>query len=189
MSFDTTRGLYPHIQVSLPVQILSIVSTVCTLLIIIIAFYIIRKDNKQSNNPGSSVQIPSDFEELFLLIKNWDFEKYTTLLTSFLLTDEFKILYFLLASLREDKLSIIDDEEGMRVVGDGGWRNKNQISQETGLSSRKVYHKDGIVERLVELNLVETREAPSDWGRQSQQYRANHHHPLVRSMFGALLRS
>jgi len=189
MNFNIIHDIHMQLQVSLPIQILSILSTACTLLVIILVIYIIRRDNNHSENSGSLVMIPSDFEELIHLIKDWEFEKCKTLLSSFLLVDEYIILNMLVNSLQEDDLTIVDEEEELKILGNGGWRNKHQISSATGLSSRKVYDKNGIIERLVNLGLLEVRDAPTEWGRQANQYRANTNHVLIKSIYNALLRS
>lgn len=189
MTYNTFHEFHSQLQVSYPVQILSILSTFSTIVIVILVVYIIRRDKTRSNNPDTLVRIPVDFEELFLLIKDWDFEKYKTLLSNFLLADEYKILNLLVISLQDDDLSIVDEGEEIRISGDGGWRNKHQISSTTGLSSRKIYDKNGIIERLTNLGLLEVRDAPTEWGRQTNQYRANTNHALIKSMLSALLRS
>lgn len=189
MTFNTFHEIHMQLQVSYPVQIMSILSTFTTIVIVILVIYIIRRDKTHAGNPDTLVRIPVDFEELFLLIKDWDFEKYKTLLSNFLLADEYTILNLLVTSLQEDDLSIVDEGEEIRISGDGGWRNKHQISSATGLSSRKIYDKNGIIERLTNLGLLEIRDAPTEWGRQTNQYRANTNHALIKSMFGALLRS
>lgn len=188
MTFNTFKEIHIQLQVSYPIQIISILSTLSTIIIVILVVYVIRRDKTRSGNPVTQVVIPSNFEELFLLIKDWEFEKYKTLLSNFLLTDEYTILNLLLISMQEDDLSIIDEGRELRISGDGGWRNKHQISEATGLSSRKVYDKNGIVERLTNLGFLEIRDKDG-WGRQTAQYRANIDHALVKSMFAALLRS
>lgn len=185
--FSLTAFNVPLFQISTPILILSIMSTTITVIVILVVIYIIRKNKQQNEEAGYSMKIPADLDEFFLLIKNWGFEKYKTLLSSFLLTDEYTILDILITSLREDKLSVIENDGVLSIVGDGGWRNKHQITELSTLSTRKIYDKKGIIERLVKLGLLEVREAPTDWGRQSHQYRANTAHPLVKSMFGALL--
>ncbi len=189
MTFNTFHEIHIQLQVSYPVQIMSILSTFTTIVIVILVIYIIRRDKTHSGNPDTLVRIPVDFEELFLLIKDWEFEKYKTLLSNFLLVDEYTILNLLVTSLQEDDLSIVDEGEEIRISGDGGWRNKHQISSATGLSSRKIYDKNGIIERLTNLGLLEVRDAPTEWGRQTNQYRANTNHALIKSMLVALLRS
>jgi len=189
MIFNTFNENHIQLQVSIPVQILSILSTLSTLIVVILVVYIIRRDKTRSNNPDLLAMIPHDVEELFRLIKDWEFEKYKTLLSNFLLADEYMILNRLVTSLQEDDLSIADDGENLRISGDGGWRNKHQISSATGLSSRKIYDKNGIIERLTNLGLLEVRDAPTEWGRQTNQYRANTNHALIKSMLGALLKS
>jgi hypothetical protein len=176
-----------QLQVSYPVQILSLLSTAATIAIIILIVYLIRRDTTSSGNPNVVKQIPADIEELFLQIKGWEFEKHETLLSSFLLADEYTILNLLITSLKEDGVIVSDEEDRLKLSGEGGWRNKYQISEGTGLSSRKIYDKNGIIERLATLGFLEIRDKDG-WGRQTNQYRANINHALVKSMYAALLR-
>ncbi len=188
MNFDTIHELYMQIQISYPVQILAILSTASTIAIIILIVYLVRRGPANSGNPVAVKQIPDDTEELFLQIKDWGFEKHKTLLASFLLYDECTIIILLITSLKEDGFTVNTDSGQLMITGDGGWRNKHQISEATGLSQRKIYDKNGIIERLAKLGLLEIREKDG-WGRQTNQYRANISHTLVKSTYAALLRS
>jgi len=188
MNSSTFYDIHLQLQVSYPVQILSILSSATTIAIIILIVYLIRKDSPSSGNPNIVKQIPADVEELFLQIKGWEFKKQKILLSSFLLTDEYTILNLLITSLKED--GFIANEEGgqLKLTGEGGWRNKHQISEGTGLSSRKIYDNNGIIERLTTLGFLEIRDKDG-WGRQTNQYRANINHALIKSMYVALLQS
>ena len=182
------KGIIHLLQVSLPVQALALLSSLVTLTVILVAVYLLRKGSGQRENIISTQRIPSDSQELFLLIKDWRIEKHKMLLSNFLLDDEFAVLEILIQCLGEDNLTITEIGSDLRIVGDGGWRNKHQILSLSKLSNRRIYEKNGIVERLVELGLAEIRDAPSGWGRQTHQYRASTVHPLVKSIFSALLR-
>ena len=188
MNSSTFYDIHMQLQVSYPVQILSLLSTAATIAIIILIVYLIRKDSPSSGNPNIVKQIPADIEDLFLQIKGWEFEKHKTLLSSFLLADEFTILNRLITSLKEDGFSVNDEGDHLNLSGEGGWRNKHKISEGTGLSSRKIYDKNGIIERLANLGFLEIRDKDG-WGRQTTQYRANINHAVVKSMYAALLQS
>ena len=151
-----------------------------------IAIYLIRIRKTQSYELNPVLKVPSDYRELFLLTKDWGPDQHRTLLSHLLLEDEYAILEALVAGLKEDGVQLIDVGVNPGAVGDKGWRNKHRLTTDSGLSTRRVYAKNGIVERLVALNLVETRKAPTDWGRQTKQYRANTSHSLVVSMFSTL---
>ncbi|MHA1137698.1 MAG: hypothetical protein ACTSSE_14550 [Candidatus Thorarchaeota archaeon] len=188
MSTNQLYDIHALLQVSYPVQILAILSTASTIAIIILIVYLVRRGPANSGNPVAVKQIPDDTEELFLQIKDWGFEKHKILLASFLLYDECTIIILLITSLKEDGFSVNTDSGQLVVTGDGGWRNKHQISEATGLSQRKIYDKNGIIERLAKLGLLEKRDKDG-WGRQTNQYRANITHTLVKSIYAALLRS
>ncbi len=174
-------------QVSYPVEILSILSTATTLIVVLFLVYMIRKRPIVSDDARNSTHLPSDIEELFLQIKDWDYEMHQNLLSTFLLDDEHSVLTLLIKSLKEDGLKINFNDNRLKISGDGGWRNKHQISEGTGLSSRKIYDKNGIIERLANLGLLEMRDKDG-WGQQTNQYRANIEHALIRSMYATLQR-
>lgn len=174
-------------QVSYPVQIISILSTATTLIVVLFLVYMIRKKPITSGDSRSSIHLPGDIEELFLQIKDWDYDKHQNLLSTFLLDDEHSVLTLLITSLKEDGLTIEFNDNRLKISGDGGWRNKHQISEGTGLSSRKIYDKKGIIERLANLSLLEMRDKDG-WGQQTNQYRANIDHALIRSTYAALQR-
>lgn len=188
MNTSQLHDLYTLIQVSYPIQILSILSTVTTLVVVIFVAYLIRKNSSNSLDHEGIRQTPGDVEELFLQIKDWDYEKHENLLSTFLLPDEFSVLTLLIGCLKEDGLSLTYNDNELKITGDGGWRNKHQISEGTGFSSRKIYDKNGIIERLENLCLLEMRDKDG-WGQQTNQYRANINHALVGSMYAALLKS
>jgi len=176
----------PLLQVSPQVLFFSLFSTLASLAVLAIAIYLIRTRKNQSYEPNPVLKVPSDYHELFLLTKDWGPDQHRTLLSHLLLEDEYAILEVLVVGLKEDGVQLIDVGENPDVAVDKGWKNKHQLTTESGLSTRRVYAKNGIVERLVALNLAEIRKAPSDWGRQTNQYRANTSHSLVMSMFSTL---
>ncbi|MHA1909625.1 MAG: hypothetical protein ACW98Y_20160 [Candidatus Thorarchaeota archaeon] len=180
------KGVSLLLQVSPQILILSIISTIATIAVILIVLYILLVSGFPRKTEEYQTRIPSDSTELFLLLKDWEPGEYKTLLSSFLLHDEYVVLEILLTCLEEDNLSTTINEGTIELVGDGGWRNRNQIANKSSLSNRRVYGKSGIIDRLVELELIQKRENPKPWGRQTFQYRANVTHPLVKSMFHAL---
>ncbi len=52
-----------------------------------------------------------------------------------------------------------------------GWRNKHNIHISTGLSQKVIYRESGIIEHLVDLGVLEMKDAPSHWGQQKKHYR------------------
>jgi hypothetical protein len=185
---DEGKGIltFSLLQVITPIVLLSVISTFATISLILIVVYLIRSSGFMQGVEEYQTKIPSDSSELFMLLKDWGIDEYKALLLSFLLHDECVVLEVLLSSLREDGFSVSSDVETIRLIGDGGWRNRNQIASRTGLSKRRAYGRNGVIDRLVELGLVEQRESPKPWGHQTYQYRANTAHPLVRSMFHSL---
>jgi hypothetical protein len=175
------------LQISGQILVLSVISTVATICVVLLALYLIRTSVFTNDPDENQTRIPNDSSELFLLLKDWKPEECKTLLSSFFLQDEYLVLEQLLSALEGDGLSPSTSDGELRIIGDGGWRNRNQIATQTGLSKRRAYGRNGIIDRLVELHLIEERENPRPWGHQTYQYRANITHPLVRSMFHALI--
>lgn len=90
------KGTIHLLQVSLPVQVLALLSSLVTLTVILVAVYLLRKGSGQGENITSTQRIPSDSQELFLLIKDWRIEKHKMLLSNFLLDDEYTVLEILI---------------------------------------------------------------------------------------------
>ncbi len=176
----------PLMQFTSPIMILSIISTIATVVIVIVLIYLLRFSSFGRKIEEYQTRIPGDSDELFFLLKDWEPDEYKTLLSSFLLHDEYVVFELLLSCLAEDGFSITSKEDAIALAGEGGWRNRNKIASQTSLSNRRVYGKRGIIDRLVELDLIQERENPKPWGREKYQYRANISHSLVRSMFHAL---
>ena len=100
-----------------------------------------------------------DMEEILLLVKDWKFDKYKTLLTSVLRPGEPSVLVSLIMALREDGCTIDDTGNQLTLLGTGGWKNKGQIKRRIGLPSRRVYAK-GFFNRLVNYTLIEIGSGP-----------------------------
>ena len=54
---------------------------------------------------------------------------------------------------------------------DLGWRNKYNIHLLSGLSQKIIYRENGIIEKLVNRNLIVMKESSSNWGQQKFLYR------------------
>ncbi len=179
-------GILPRFQSISPIVLLSIVSTIVTICFIILLVYLVRYTDLAKANDDYRTQMPRDLEGFFLLLKDWAPDEYKTLLATFLLHDEYLVLEILLSCLEEDGLASSITNGIVELEGDGGWRNRNRIARRTSLSNRRIYGKNGIIERLIKLELIQERTNPKPWGREFLQYRANISHPLVKSMFHAL---
>ncbi len=60
--------------------------------------------------------------------------------------------------------------------GELGWRNKYNIHRLSGVSQKQIYKEYGIIEQLVENEVIEQRPSQSRWGKQKHQYRLNFHY-------------
>ena len=60
-----------------------------------------------------------------------------------------------------------------------GWRNKHQICIASEVSQKSIYKRNGIIDRLLALNLLETRPSTTSWGRQKRHYRVRIENPLI----------
>lgn len=52
-----------------------------------------------------------------------------------------------------------------------GWRNKYNIHLLSGLSQKVIYREVGIIDTLVNLDVIKMKDAPTRWGRQKYHYR------------------
>ncbi|MHA1909624.1 MAG: hypothetical protein ACW98Y_20155 [Candidatus Thorarchaeota archaeon] len=77
----------------------------------------------------------------------------------------------LILSLLEDLQNKIHSTEIM--FQNLGWRNKYNIHRSSHLSQKVIYQEYGIIERLVDLDVIEMKESPTRWGKQKYHYRIN----------------
>ncbi|MCK4566790.1 MAG: hypothetical protein KAU48_05715 [Candidatus Thorarchaeota archaeon] len=54
---------------------------------------------------------------------------------------------------------------------DLGWRNKYHIHLMSGVSQKQIYKECGVLEKLIEVGIIEKRPSRSRWGKQRHQYR------------------
>ncbi len=52
-----------------------------------------------------------------------------------------------------------------------GWRNKYNIHLMSGVSQKQIYKEWGVLERLIEVGVIEKRPSQSNWGKQKHHYR------------------
>ena len=153
----------------------SVISAMISLLLAImtsiIALYLIRtrpKDDSASCNDemlNLSQQIEDKSAEVWA---SWYPDQFVEFLSGFLLDDEIKVVNAM-ANF------IIDDANGIEIskIEDCGWRNKHRIITATCVPQRIIYNRNGIIERLLELEMVQMRDSKSGWGKQKYHYRLN----------------
>ena len=100
--------------------------------------------------------------------KSWNTNQFLEFLSGFLLDDEIKVVKGMAQFMCEDI-----KEKGDIPISECGWRNKYRIITATGVSQRIIYSRRGIIERLLDLGMIEIREASTGWGKQKHHYRLN----------------
>ncbi len=81
------------------------------------------------------------------------------------------IIESMMAAIRQD----ISDGSRFKCnsIEDIGWRNKYNIHLLSGVSQKRLYREGGIIDRMVEAQILQMRKSPSHWGKQTHQYRIN----------------
>ncbi len=82
-------------------------------------------------------------------------------------------------------------EDGPVPYGDyllypGGWRNKNQIWEASGVPKKTIYGRNNVLVRFTVLGLAKQRRSRSKWGRQKFQYKLNAENLRVKEYLGVL---
>ncbi len=72
-------------------------------------------------------------------------------------------------------LAVFQDLQKQAAVGinkkELGWRNKYNIHLMSGVSQKQIYKEWGVLERLIEVGVIEKRPSQSNWGKQKHHYR------------------
>ncbi|MHA1863355.1 MAG: hypothetical protein ACTSWA_06280, partial [Candidatus Thorarchaeota archaeon] len=114
--------------------------------------------------------------------KRLEVYNYHEYLRNFLLSTELKIFQVMAEFLLQD---------GPKPYGDyllypGGWRNKNQIWEASGVPKKSIYGRNNILVRFTVLGLAKQRPSRSPWGRQKYQYKLNAENQIVKEYVGVL---
>ena len=149
----------------------AIISLIGACITMVIAIYLIRTrpdtidETSHQNLSNLETKIREDVNGIW---KSWTTTQFLEFLSGFLLEDEIKVVEGMARFMCEDITKMEDFP-----ISECGWRNKHKIITATGVSQRIIYSRNGILERLLELSMVEIREASTGWGKQKHHYRLN----------------
>jgi hypothetical protein len=142
----------------------------------IVALYLVltRPSDKDERPTDTISNLDTEIRDKSSVVwESWTTEQFFEFLSSFLLDDELAVVKGMAQFMKTDqeKDTINSDE--------CGWRNKHRIISATNVPQRIIYSRNGILERLASLDMIEVREASSGWGKQKYHYRLNPHNQFV----------
>ena len=103
-------------------------------------------------------------------------------LRNFFLPTELKVFQVMAEHLLEDG----PVPYGEYLLYSGGWRNKNEIWEASGVPKKSIYGRNNILVRFTVLGLTKQRPSISKWGRQKFQYKLNAENLTVKDYVGVL---
>lgn len=152
-----------------------------------LAIYLVRTRPRKDIDVGFTEldelgrRIDNESAELW---ESWSSDQFLDFLSGFLLEHELQVVKAMAEFMIEDVRN-----KGTSIFNDCGWRNKHRIISATGVPQRAIYNRNGIIERLVSLDLAESRAASSGWGKQKLHYRLNPLNAFMGAFLEALRRS
>lgn len=191
--------------ISLPVIVLAIVSTVVSIIVLLYALLFVNNGNTREEILDSPIRTATG--KLFATVSEpddggyhpnwlasstseWELEDFDDFLDRIMTHEELTVFKTLVDFLLEDNV-VVNPKGGVLPEDDpeAGYRNRHRISQASGISQNIIYSPDGVIERFLNLGIIEERDPPSGWGGQKGVYRLNLHHGLVRAYLKCLFSS
>ncbi|MBS3795775.1 MAG: hypothetical protein KGY80_12795 [Candidatus Thorarchaeota archaeon] len=205
----TPNVLLPPMQVlmviSLPVIVLAIVSTVVSIIVLLYALLLVNNSNSTEEILDSQIRTATG--KLFATVNqsddggyhrnwlasstyDWKLEDFDDFLDRIMTHEELTVFKTMVDFLLKDNV-VVNPKTGSLPQNDSeaGFRNKHRISQASGISQNVIYNPDGMIERFLNIGIIEEREPSSGWGGQKEVYRLNLQHGLVRAYLNCLFSS
>jgi len=177
--FNTTL-----IQISIVsiLPLIAVITSILAVIIIIIAFYLaMTRPELIANRTKSMITAISDTpKERWQSFSAIDFNEF---LGKFLLPDEVAVLEVMAKFLISQGIILTDNHPDQENLG---WMNKHNIIQESNVSQKRVYGKNGIIDRMEFLEIIEKRKSSSSWGGMKYLYRLKIDSDFVKAYIKAL---
>jgi hypothetical protein len=169
-------------MINLDPMVVSLISLVIASITSVVALYLVKTrpdaiDARSIDNISHlETEIGDRSSEVW---ESWNTEQFFEFLSGFLLDDEIEVVKGMVQFIQTDQVRDTIDGD------DCGWRNKHRIIGATGVPQRIIYSRNGILERLVSLGMIEVREASSGWGKQKYHYRLNPQNQFVAGLLNS----
>jgi len=191
---STNRAIYSERNYSVALYQISIVSilpliavitSIVAVIIILIAFYLAmtRPESPVDRTKTMITAISDTPKERWQTFSSADFDEF---LGKFLLSDEVAVLEVMAKSLISQGIDLTDNQQNQENIG---WMNKHNIIQESQVSQKRIYGKNGIIDRMESLEIVEKKNSSSSWGGMKYIYRLKVDSDFVRAYIKTLQES
>lgn len=164
-------------------MVVSLISLLIAIITSIVALHLVltRPDEKDERFTDTISHLETEIQDKSGGVwESWSTEQFFEFLSGFLLDDELAVVKGMVQFMKVDQEKATVDSE------DCGWRNKHRIISATGVPQRIVYSRNGILERLASLGMIEVREANSGWGKQKYHYRLNPQNQFIGDLLNSV---
>ncbi|MGY5859419.1 MAG: hypothetical protein RTU63_08610 [Candidatus Thorarchaeota archaeon] len=144
--------------------------------------YFIRLDELQETLAKGGIESEKVQEVMKQMEKRLAVYDQHEYLRNFFLPTELKVFQVMADHLLEDG----PVPYGEYLLYPGGWRNKNEIWEASGVPKKSIYGRNNILVRFTVLGLAKQRPSISKWGRQKFQYKLNAENLTVKDYVGVL---
>ncbi|MBN2228328.1 MAG: hypothetical protein JW779_01970 [Candidatus Thorarchaeota archaeon] len=162
--------------------LIAITTSILAVIIVIIAFYLVSTRTEALANRTSkmNVELANTPIEQWLSFSSQDFDVF---LKKFLLADEIAVLRAMADFLLDKGIDFSNEYSTQEKIG---WMNKHSIIQESNVSQKRVYSKNGIIDRMESLEIVEKKASDSSWGGMKYLYRLRTDSDFIQAYVQAL---
>jgi hypothetical protein len=160
----------------------AVVTSILAVIVVIIAFYLVitRPESLTNHTTTMSVAIAQTPAERWHTFTLSDFNDF---FNKFLLSDEIAVLKVMANFLISEGMDFDNEYSKQEKLG---WMNKYNIIQESNVSQKRIYSKNGIIDRMEALGIVERKNSDSSWGGMKHLYRLKIESDFVRAYIRAL---
>jgi len=144
--------------------------------------YFIRLDELQETLAREGIESAKVQRVIERSEKRLEVYNYHEYLRNFLIPTELKVFQVMAEFLLADGPVPYGDY----LLYPGGWRNKNEIWEASGVPKKSIYGRNNILVRFTILGLTKQRPSISKWGQQKFQYKLNAENQIVKEYVGVL---
>jgi hypothetical protein len=180
-------GVYPNVspnQIAIIsiLPLIAVITSILAVVIILIAFYLAmtRPESIIDRTKTMSSAISDTPKERWQSFSSADFNEF---FRKFLLSDEVAVLEVMAKSLISQCINLTDNHP---IPENLGWMNKHNIIQESNVSQKRVYARNGIIDRMESLEIIEKKDSVSSWGGMKYLYRLKIDSDFVKAYIKAL---
>jgi hypothetical protein len=162
--------------------LIAVTTSILAVAVVIIAFYLVMTRPKLLTN-NTSAMSEAFIETPIELWHSFSLSDFNDFFNKFLLSDEIAVLNAMANFLISVGMNFDGSNSTNKKLG---WMNKYGIIQESNVSQKRIYSKNGIIDRMEALEIVEKKDSDSSWGGMKHLYRLNIRSEFVKAYIKAL---